>query len=289
MPFVKLDCGILNSTLWFERECREVFLTALLMAEPFETQEPLAQIAIHSLDNTGWFVPPGWYGFVPAAGIGIIHRAQVDEKLGFAALAKLGDPEQSSRSPEFEGRRLVRVDGGFIVLNYMKYRDRDYTAAQRQRRYRQRQRSRRDSTQSHRHITQAEAEAEVYKSSIPRARRKAAQKALGAEKRLDSPPASGPSDVLAERAGRLVERYGELFQAHRFGARYHARPVLDFEEALGLVAHWPDDGRLEKLAVLVLTTDDPWIAGTDRAFKIFALKASWADQRLAEWEARRSA
>jgi hypothetical protein len=41
---------------------------------------------------------------------------------------------------------------------------------------------------------------------------------------------------------------------------------------------------LEKLAKIVLTTDDPFIAGTDRSFKIFALKASWADDRLRQWE-----
>ena len=161
MPFVKLDCGILNSTLWFEREAREVFITALLMAEPFETQDPIPQIAIGSLEFTGWSVPPGWYGFVPAASVGIIHRAKVEEAAGFEALKRLGDPEDGSRSKDFEGRRLVRVDGGFIVLNFMKYRDRDYTAAERSRRYRLRVASRRDDTASHRNITQAEVEEEV--------------------------------------------------------------------------------------------------------------------------------
>jgi len=171
MPFVKLDCGILNSTLWFERDCREVFITALLMAEPRELTEPSAQIEVDSLEPTGWQVPPGWYGFVEAAGIGIIHRARVDETLGREALRRLGSPEVSSRSPEFDGRRLVRVDGGYIILNYMKYRERDYTTAARSKRYRERLASHRDATQPHRDavikrgvtrdITQAEAEAEA--------------------------------------------------------------------------------------------------------------------------------
>src|SRR3990167_930952 len=39
MPFVKLDCGILDSTLWFDRDARDVFLTALLMAVPYEVRE----------------------------------------------------------------------------------------------------------------------------------------------------------------------------------------------------------------------------------------------------------
>lgn len=168
MAFVKLDTGILNSTLWFERECREVFITALLMAEPRELHEPAAQYDARSLTTTGWFVPPGWYGFVDAAGVGIIARAMVDRERGLAALEQLGAPEETTRSADFEGRRLVRVDGGYIVLNFMKYRDRDYTAAERSKRYRLRQKqkseavaSRRDITPLHRDITQAEAEAEA--------------------------------------------------------------------------------------------------------------------------------
>jgi uncharacterized protein YdaU (DUF1376 family) len=96
--------------------------------------------------------------------------------------------------------------------------------------------------------------------------------------------ASGAHDAIDLRAGTLVNRYGELFIKHRFGAKHLQRPNLDWEAAKGLVALWSDE-RLDKLAVLVLTTDDPWISGTDRSFKIFAMKASWADERLAAWEA----
>lgn len=142
MAFVKLDCGILNSTLWIDRIAREVFITALLMAEPHEVTVPLKEIAIRQLEYTGWEVPPGWYGFVPAASVGIIHRAHVEQDAGLEALQRLASPESDSRSKAFEGRRLVRVDGGFIILNYMAYRDRDYTAAIRAARYRQRKQER---------------------------------------------------------------------------------------------------------------------------------------------------
>src|SRR5678810_918219 len=122
MPFVKLDCGILNSTLWFEREAREIFLTSLLMAEPREFTEAIPQINVRNLDYSGWEAPPGWYGFVPAAGVGIIDRAKVDKDAGLDALELLGKPEDSSRSQDFQGRRMIRVDGGYLILNYMKYR-----------------------------------------------------------------------------------------------------------------------------------------------------------------------
>jgi hypothetical protein len=161
MAFVKLDCGILDSTLWIDRESREVFITALLMAEPYETTVPLPQVKVRAIELTGWEVPPGWYGFVHAAGVGIIRRAGVEKEVGMVALEALGEPEIESRSKDFEGRRLVRVDGGFIVLNFMKYRDRDYTTAERSRRYRERLASRRDVTATHRDITQAEEEVEL--------------------------------------------------------------------------------------------------------------------------------
>jgi hypothetical protein len=138
MAFVKLDTGILNSTLWMERDCREVFITALLMAEPKEFSHPVEQMEVRSMKPTGFVAPSGWYGFVAAAGIGIITRSLVEKELGFKALEMLGNPECDSRSVEFDGRRMIRVDGGFLILNYMKYRDRDHTAAERQRRLRER-------------------------------------------------------------------------------------------------------------------------------------------------------
>lgn len=165
MAFVKLDCGILTSTLWFHRDCREVFITALLMAEPFEAKNPMRQICVDSLDHTGFVVPAGWYGMVPAAGVGIVRQAGLEMKEGLEALRKLGAPDLESRSQDFEGRRMVRVDGGYLILNFVKYRERDHTGAERSRRYRLRQKSpsedaasRCDSVASHRDITQAEAE-----------------------------------------------------------------------------------------------------------------------------------
>lgn len=172
MPFVKLDTGILRSTLWFERDARELFITALLMAEPYESQESIPALKVDAIESTGFVVPPGWYGFVPAAGIGIIRQAGMDRDAGMKALAELGSPDTESRSSDFEGRRLVRVDGGYIVLNYMKYRDRDNTVRERMRRYRQRQKELHSNSVSlPRNVTaivtnaEVEAEAEADKSN----------------------------------------------------------------------------------------------------------------------------
>lgn len=179
MPFVKLDTGILHSTLWAEREARELFITALLMAEPHEIHESTKQLKVDNIEPTGFEVPPGWYGFVRAAGIGIIRQAGIERDAGLKALEALGSPDTESRSADYEGRRLVRVDGGYVVLNYMKYRERDITGAERSRRWRAKikeqsiQRDavtqRRDDvtsdanvTPTPRRVTQAEVEVEAY-------------------------------------------------------------------------------------------------------------------------------
>jgi hypothetical protein len=170
--FVKLHSSILRSTIWFARPDREVFITALLMAEPREITDPTPQLMTRTLDPTGWVVPPGWYGFCETSGPGILRLAGVDvDDVGFAALERLGSPEPESRSQAFDGRRLVRVDGGWIALNYDKYREKDVTSAERAARYRARKaegKSRRDGVTvtrdgpyQDRSVTQAEAEAEA--------------------------------------------------------------------------------------------------------------------------------
>ena len=171
MAFVKLDTGILDSTLWVQRDPREVFITALLMALPREFQEPMEAYKVNSLEKSGFIVPPGWYGFVGASGPGIVRRAGLPIEVGMEALHELSEPEPESRSSDWAGRRMVRVNGGFVILNFMKYRDKDATAAERSKRYRERQREKdvtnvtRDSHVASRDSSLAEAdtEAEAHK------------------------------------------------------------------------------------------------------------------------------
>jgi hypothetical protein len=136
MPFVKIDCQMLESTTWADFPARNVFIAALLMAEPFELREETHQICVRSLDNTEFIVPPGWYGLVNASGPGIVYRAKIAMEKGMKALERLGNPDISSRSQTFEGRRMVRIDGGYLILNYDRFRHRDYSAPERNRRYR---------------------------------------------------------------------------------------------------------------------------------------------------------
>ncbi len=112
---------------------------------------------------------------------------------------------------------------------------------------------------------------------------------VGSSSALEEETATGNlivSEALADRAGRFVERFAELYSEKRKGAKYLRRqPALDWDRATKLCQTW-DDGRLEKMAVIFLTTDDEWISGTDRGFAVFCARATWCDERLAAWEAQ---
>jgi hypothetical protein len=59
MPFVKLDCGILDSSLWPDLYQREVFITALLMAHPIELRERRQQTARRD-SEAHWVLGAAW-------------------------------------------------------------------------------------------------------------------------------------------------------------------------------------------------------------------------------------
>ncbi len=165
MPFVKLDCKILDSSLWADKTSRDIFLTALLMAAPEKFNRPLDCLDVETMEPSGIQLPAGWYGFVPSAAPGIFRRAGVKPSIGLKSLKKLCAGDPGSRNPDFSGRRMARIAGGYVVLNYMLFRERDYTHAERQKRYRESHSARiadlagnSDSVtpSQHRHVTQAE-------------------------------------------------------------------------------------------------------------------------------------
>ena len=126
--YTKLFTKILDSSVWLESvETRLVWFTFLA-----------------SMDEDG-FCP-----FASAANVS--NRARISLKDTQAAIAKLEAPDPDSSDPEFEGRRIERIEGGWVVLNAAKYRMRRTRAmvrdAQRERarRYRLRKRAERDGT-----------------------------------------------------------------------------------------------------------------------------------------------
>jgi hypothetical protein len=63
------------------------------------------------------------YGRVFASVPGLAHLSNVTIEECLEALHTLGEPDKWSRTPDNEGRRIVKIDGGWRLLNAVKYRD----------------------------------------------------------------------------------------------------------------------------------------------------------------------
>lgn len=89
---------MLTSSVWQEKhETVRVWLTMLLMKD----QD----------------------GVVNASVPGLASHARVTLDECQQALLLLSNPDQFSRTPDMEGRRIVAVEGGWRVVNHVKYRE----------------------------------------------------------------------------------------------------------------------------------------------------------------------
>lgn len=96
--YTKLFGSILDSTVWQEsKECRLVWITMLAMKNRQQVVEAS--------------VP----GLAKRAGVTVVECE--------LALARLLAPDSYSRTKDHEGRRIDVVDGGWLILNGEKYRE----------------------------------------------------------------------------------------------------------------------------------------------------------------------
>lgn len=97
--FTKLFSSITDSSIWSEdSDTKVVWVTLLAMADS--------------------------KGIISASIPGLSKRSGVSMKKTEEALTKFEGPDKYSRSKEFEGRRLLKIDDGWQLLNYTKYRER---------------------------------------------------------------------------------------------------------------------------------------------------------------------
>jgi len=102
MGFTKLDSGITDSSIWSEPYfVRVVWVTMLAMANA--------------------------EGRVNASLPGLQRRANVTEEECVKALDVFMAPDPYSRTPDNDGRRIEKVDGGWLILNHAKYREFTYS------------------------------------------------------------------------------------------------------------------------------------------------------------------
>jgi hypothetical protein len=141
--FTKLDSGIVDSTLWMkENDVLRVWIALLAKCDA--------------------------YGFVRAAVPSMAHLCFTTIERFEQIIDELCAPDPHSRSHDNEGRRLQVIEGGWCILNYIRYRDlmqrKAQSHAERQNAYRKRLKER-DSivTPPVTRDTEAEAEAEAKK------------------------------------------------------------------------------------------------------------------------------
>ena len=149
--YTKLFSSIVTSTIWVESDrTRIVWITMLAMAD--RNGEIQASIP----------------GLARLAGVPIPDCEE--------ALAKFIAPDPYSRTPDDEGRRIEKIEGGWALLNHAKYREMasrdDSKAANAERQQRHREKARRNAavTLGNAKVTPtlhiAEAEAEAEKGNI---------------------------------------------------------------------------------------------------------------------------
>lgn len=106
--FTKLFSSIVTSSLWSEDDKTRILWITIL--------------AITDKD-----------GFCAASIPGLSAMARLPVKDVQDSLIKLEGPDTFSRTEAYEGRRLKKVEGGWLVINYRLYRDRE--RAERRREY----------------------------------------------------------------------------------------------------------------------------------------------------------
>ena len=117
MTFTKLFTSITESTVWLTpASTRIVWITMIAMADR--------------------------HGRVYASVPGLAHRARVTVDECKEALRTFEEPDEDSRTKEFEGRRILAFEGGWELLNHAKYRaiQNDEAIRESKRAYMQRQR-----------------------------------------------------------------------------------------------------------------------------------------------------
>jgi len=115
MSFTKLDSNIVHSSIWSESiETRVLWITMLALANKD--------------------------GYVACSLPGLARAANISVEATENALVVLTSPDQYSRTSDNEGRRVEKTEGGWIIINYLKYREKSHSdyLSEKQRKYRER-------------------------------------------------------------------------------------------------------------------------------------------------------
>jgi hypothetical protein len=182
--YTKLFGSILESTVWdLPAASKIVWITMLVMVDRD--------------------------GVVQASVPGLAKRANVSIEECESALQSFLSPDRYSRTKDNEGRRIKEVDGGWLLLNYVKYRelmsadDVREKAAIRQQEWRQRHPKSQKVTESNARVTASNASNDIVSVSV-------------SEPVAENPDRNTPASRARVSSGRK--------ESEAFGAFYLAFP-----------------------------------------------------------------
>lgn len=235
--FVKIYASILDSSIWLEpAPTRLVWITLLAMADEF--------------------------GVVRASVGGLAHRARVDKAECEAAIETLLSPDPDSGSSDYEGRRIAVIDGGWEVLNALKYREK--------RSKRQIQNAEAAERRRARERADQEMEAPDPEEAKPAKKTKPAKKAAAPDSEVEWRVAATWTSFLAARA--------EFYQ--RVDGRKPSRaPSLTAEIRASIV----DALRQHDAGMLTAETRDLWV---EESIVLAAGEGLWLDPWCTGQDAR---
>jgi hypothetical protein len=200
MAYTKLFNEIVTSTIWAEPDhVRIVWITMLAIKDI--RQEVQASVP------------------------GLAHFARVSVEQCREAIKVLESPDLESRTKDFEGRRIQPIDGGWLILNGDKYRDkmskehrREYKT-KKQREYYWQNKENAQPVQKSPELsrpgkiwttsTQAEAEAEAYKYNTQPSEAQATE-TVSLSKSVTPPPLKGS----AQKSARTCEKFETFWKEY---------------------------------------------------------------------------
>lgn len=217
--YTKLFNVLLTSSVWNESDStRVVWITLLALA-----------------DKHGEV-----HGSIP----GIARVAGVEVEECREAFEVLAAPDPDSRTPDEEGRRILPIDGGWVLVNHQKYRematdaDRRAKNAARQQRWRDRQKRNASVTPALPQNSQAEAKAdtEAEKSTPPNP-----PKGGKGRVRFQKPSLEEVVDAFAEKGWRrgLAEVFYDHYEAN--GWKVGRNPMKSWRHAMGTFTRNPEN------------------------------------------------
>lgn len=98
MSFIKAHQELVSSSIWEGPYHHRIAWTALMVTCNTNGISPVTEASLYRVAN--------------------ITKEEAED-----AIKAFTSPDPKSRTPDYEGRRIERVSGGFKLLNYFKYRD----------------------------------------------------------------------------------------------------------------------------------------------------------------------